>query len=118
MSVIYRGTFYSDRWLFMSWQMCNWRLVETSPCIDIDCINDIVSRSAPFPSRRVCHLILPRRSEQEAAVRSECEPSEERGKGFVCIDVCVLDAKSTVGIWGVLHGSHSRQGHCRWCWGC
>lgn len=95
----------------MSRKMCYWGLVDPASCVDIDGVYYLVRRPVAFVLSGMRDRVLPSWSKQETSILSERQPPEERGQGFISVDVCVLDSQSMSWFRGRLHGHNSRKRH-------
>ncbi len=64
------------RWFLVPWQMCYGRFVDTSARVNIHCVDDFCARFR-VSIRVMLILILPGGSQEETAIRRECESAEE-----------------------------------------
>ena len=77
----------------MSWKVGNRRLVETGPSIYVDGVGDFVRAFAAVWTR-MRGLVLSCWSEEEAAVWSERQATEEGGKCLIHVEIGVTDAQT------------------------
>jgi hypothetical protein len=75
-------------------QMSNGRPIEASSSVDVDGVLDVVGGLIGLHRYRMGCLVLSSRGEEETAIRSEGQSSEEGGQGLVVVDVCVLDGQA------------------------
>jgi hypothetical protein len=74
--------------------MSNGRPIEASSSVDVDGILDVVGGLIGLHWYGMGSFVLPSRCEEEAAIRSEGQSSEEGGQGLVVVDVCVFDGQA------------------------
>ena len=76
----------------MTREMSDRRLVETCSGVDVDGVCNFVCHLSWICRHWMCRFVVPRGCEQQTAVRREGQSSEERGQGFVVVDVCIFDS--------------------------
>jgi hypothetical protein len=88
----------------------DWRLVETGSSVDVDRVGDVFC-GFRLVECGVESLVLTGWSEEQTAVRSESQASEERCESLVEVDGRVSNSKSTktVQAWRVGHDSGQRH---------
>lgn len=95
----------------MAREISNWRLVQASACVDVDCVCDVFCRLCVIDSRMNC-FVLTSRCEKQTAVRSKGETPKERSESLVEVYGCVPDpgrVADTVQAWRIWH--HCGQRH-------
>lgn len=76
----------------MAWEMGNGRLIEACPRVDVNSVDDLVRGFRRVWCRQMRRLVLAGGREQQASIGGERQSPEERGEGFVRVNVGILDA--------------------------
>jgi hypothetical protein len=93
-------------------QESDWRLVEASSSINIDCVGDVFRRLG-LVDCGMKRFILPCRSEEQASVWSKRQPPKERCKSFIEVDRSIADSERAETVQARRIWHHCGQGHRR-----
>lgn len=78
----------------MAWKVGHGWFVEAGTSVDVDCVDDLVVVLASFYANRMRGLVLACWCEEQAAIWSEGEASEEGCELFIGVNICVFDAEA------------------------
>ena len=110
-----RGASNGDRRLLVPGQMGNGRLVDATPRVYVDSVDDLVRRFHPI--HLMLSLILTGRCQKQTAVRCEGESPEKGSKSLIGIQTGILHAQAVARRMRFRrslnrHNSWQRHGRC------
>lgn len=73
--------------------MSNGRLIDTTPSVDVDCVDNFIRGLCLFV-KLVLVLVLPRGCQQQAAIWGERKSSEEGSQGLIGVETSILHAEA------------------------
>jgi hypothetical protein len=77
----------------VTWKICYWWLVQSSPRIYVDGVGDVLSCLRRICNRRMYRLVLACGCKEQATIRCKGESSEERCERLISIDRRISDSK-------------------------